>query len=39
MKDLMKSHVIFDGRNQYEPQQMHKLGFSYLSIGRDATNG
>ena len=39
MKDLMKSHVIFDGRNQYEPKLMHKLGFSYLSIGRDASNG
>jgi len=39
MKDLMKSHVIFDGRNQYEPKLMHKLGFSYLTIGRDATNG
>ena len=39
MKELMKSHVIFDGRNQYEPKLMHKLGFSYLSIGRDATNG
>ncbi|MDH5368483.1 MAG: UDP-glucose/GDP-mannose dehydrogenase family protein [Gammaproteobacteria bacterium] len=39
MKKLMKSHVIFDGRNQYEPKLMHKLGFSYLSIGRDATNG
>ena len=39
MKELMKSHVIFDGRNQYEPKLMHKLGFSYLTIGRDATNG
>lgn len=39
MKDLMKSHVIFDGRNQYEPKHMHKLGISYISIGRDATNG
>jgi len=39
MKDLMKSHVIFDGRNQYEPTHMHKLGFSYLTIGRDAANG
>ena len=39
MKKLMNSHVIFDGRNQYEPKQMHKLGFSYHSIGRDATNG
>ena len=39
MKDLMKSHVIFDGRNQYQPKLMHKQGFSYISIGRDATNG
>ena len=39
MKEAMKSHVIFDGRNQYEPKLMHKLGFTYLSIGRDATNG
>ncbi len=39
MKELMKSHVIFDGRNQYEPKLMHKLGFSYLTIGRDAANG
>jgi len=39
MKDLMKSHVIFDGRNQYQPKIMHKQGFSYISIGRDATNG
>jgi len=39
MKEFMNSHVIFDGRNQYEPQYMHKLGFSYISIGRDATNG
>lgn len=35
MKSLMKSHVIFDGRNQYTPMLMHKLGFSYVSIGRD----
>ena len=39
MKDLMKSHVIFDGRNQYQPKLMHKLGFSYLSIGRGSKNG
>ncbi len=39
MKQLMKSPVIFDGRNQYEPQHMHKLGFTYLSIGRNPING
>lgn len=39
MKDLMNSYVIFDGRNQYQPTQMNRLGFSYISIGRDVTNG
>jgi UDPglucose 6-dehydrogenase len=39
MKDLMKSHVIFDGRNQYQPKFMQKIGFNYISIGRDAING
>lgn len=34
MKDLMKSPVIFDGRNQYEPDVLGDLGFSYYAIGR-----
>ena len=34
MKDLMKRPVIFDGRNQYEPQKMKEAGFTYFSIGR-----
>ncbi len=34
MRQLMKSPVIFDGRNIYEPQQMKAHGFTYLSIGR-----
>ncbi len=36
MKKLMKSPVIFDGRNLYEPQQMVEEGFSYFSMGRPA---
>jgi UDPglucose 6-dehydrogenase len=36
MKGLMKSPVIFDGRNQYSPKVMERLGFSYLCIGRRA---
>lgn len=34
MKSLMKSPVLFDGRNQYEPAKMKEQGFTYYSIGR-----
>ncbi len=30
----MKSQVIFDGRNIYDPVEMKELGFVYRSIGR-----
>ncbi len=36
MKELMKDPVIFDGRNQYDPQKMRETGFSYMTIGRDS---
>jgi UDPglucose 6-dehydrogenase len=36
MKSLMKHPVIFDGRNQYDPERMRELGFVYFSIGRKA---
>jgi UDPglucose 6-dehydrogenase len=32
----MRSPVIFDGRNLYEPEAMQRLGFTYHSIGRPA---
>ena len=32
--ELMRSPVIFDGRNLYEPTYMERLGFTYYSIGR-----
>ncbi|HEX7377695.1 MAG TPA: UDP-glucose/GDP-mannose dehydrogenase family protein [Pirellulales bacterium] len=34
MRRRMKSPVIFDGRNVYEPAQMKAAGFVYHSIGR-----
>ena len=34
MQSLMKSPVVFDGRNIYSPEQMRALGFTYFSIGR-----
>jgi UDPglucose 6-dehydrogenase len=34
VKDLLKSPVIFDGRNLFQPAQMKQHGFTYYSIGR-----
>ena len=33
-KSIMKNPLIMDGRNMYEPEDMQKEGFSYISIGR-----
>ena len=34
MRKLMRSPVVFDGRNIYDPDQMKGLGFTYFSVGR-----
>jgi UDPglucose 6-dehydrogenase len=34
IKQLLKSPVVFDGRNIYSPDTMRGLGFQYFSIGR-----
>jgi UDPglucose 6-dehydrogenase len=34
MKKLMRSPVIFDGRNIYNPDAIRAQGFTYISIGR-----
>ncbi len=36
MLRLMRSPVIFDGRNLYDPARMAALGFAYQGIGRAA---
>lgn len=35
VKDLMEpAPAIIDGRNQYDPQELARLGFEYIGIGR-----
>jgi UDPglucose 6-dehydrogenase len=36
IKKLLKRPLIIDGRNIYEPQNLEKLGFTYVGIGRSA---
>ena len=41
MKNSMRQPIMVDGRNLYEPEKMHELGFIYRAVGRGAkhTNG
>jgi UDPglucose 6-dehydrogenase len=34
IKAALKTAVIFDGRNLYEPNDLARLGFEYHAIGR-----
>jgi UDPglucose 6-dehydrogenase len=36
LRHRMKSPVIFDGRNLFNPAQMQRAGFTYISVGRGA---
>ncbi|MFA5905879.1 MAG: UDP-glucose/GDP-mannose dehydrogenase family protein [Desulfobacula sp.] len=35
MADTMKQPIIFDGRNQYDPEELSEAGFEYHGIGRE----
>lgn len=39
LTSLLKSKVIFDGRNLYDLSQMKELGYTYFSIGRETIYG
>ncbi|HSK88905.1 MAG TPA: UDP-glucose/GDP-mannose dehydrogenase family protein [Anaerolineales bacterium] len=34
VKTLLKTPIIYDGRNIYDPALMHEMGFTYRAIGR-----
>jgi UDPglucose 6-dehydrogenase len=34
IRAAMKSAVIFDGRNIYNPDELRSLGFTYRGVGR-----
>jgi UDPglucose 6-dehydrogenase len=34
MKGMMRQPVIFDGRNIYDPENLHELGFTYYGVGK-----
>ncbi len=38
IKETLKSPVIFDGRNLYQPKRLNKLGLDYFCIGRSNIN-
>ncbi len=35
---LLRQPVIFDGRNQYDPEELQEQGFEYHGIGRESHN-
>ena len=38
VRRALRSPVIFDGRNLFDPERMRSLGFSYYPIGREQVN-
>ena len=38
VKEKMRTAIVFDGRNLFDPKTMAQLGFRYHSIGRAAVS-
>jgi UDPglucose 6-dehydrogenase len=38
IKSSLKNPIIFDGRNQYDENNLNKLGFEYYQIGKEKVN-
>ena len=38
IKDLLKTPVIFDGRNQYDAKRLTQRGFEYTCVGKQTQN-
>ncbi|MDA3918277.1 MAG: UDP-glucose/GDP-mannose dehydrogenase family protein [Deltaproteobacteria bacterium] len=38
LSQKMKQKIIFDGRNQYDPEEVREYGFEYHGIGRETIN-
>ncbi len=38
LRRMMKQKIIFDGRNQYDPESMTSEGFEYFGVGRTHYN-
>lgn len=34
VKSAMRGHVVFDGRNVYDPERLRSEGFEYYGMGR-----
>lgn len=34
LKELMKQHIIFDGRNQYNAERLKQMKFEYICVGK-----
>jgi hypothetical protein len=39
LRNLLKTPVVFDGRNVFDRERMAALGFEYWSVGRPVVSG